>query len=212
MHHEILLGESNATEALSRKTVPEAAGHQAAATNAFARGEKQFDELLNLIVAKLDAEPPPTDVGEPPSLKEILAQLENEKKEYEKLGVPCRPINVQIEKDWMKPGSGEKPNGAEVRAARAQAKEAEANAKKARDNALMDVEKEVEDLPQPEYPTPKVGPQPASRGWNTLASQLGDELRQGRDTVPPEQYRQAIEQYFNTISEKPKETPAAARH
>src|SRR5205814_8767373 len=49
---------------------------------------------------------------------------------------------------------------------------------------------------------PKSGPKKPRKGWNTLVSQLGDELRQGRDNVPPEQYRQAIEQYFNTISEK----------
>jgi hypothetical protein len=54
------------------------------------------------------------------------------------------------------------------------------------------------------------GPKPPSNGWNTLASKLGDELRQSRDNVPPEQYRQAIEQYFNSISEAvPATTPAA---
>ncbi len=44
------------------------------------------------------------------------------------------------------------------------------------------------------------GPKSPSNAWNTLASKLGDELRQSRDNVPPEQYRQAIEQYFNSIS------------
>ena len=36
--------------------------------------------------------------------------------------------------------------------------------------------------------------------WNQLASKLGDDLRQGRDKAPPEQYRRAIEQYFAHIS------------
>jgi hypothetical protein len=29
---------------------------------------------------------------------------------------------------------------------------------------------------------------------------LGDDLQQGRDKAPPEQYRRAIEQYFANIS------------
>jgi hypothetical protein len=36
--------------------------------------------------------------------------------------------------------------------------------------------------------------------WNKLVSELGDDLRQGRDKAPPEQYRRAIEQYFAQIS------------
>ena len=55
MHDQILPEESGATAALSHKTVPEAASHQAQATNAFAKGEKQFDDLLHMIIAKLDA-------------------------------------------------------------------------------------------------------------------------------------------------------------
>jgi hypothetical protein len=215
MHRQILPEESGATEALTRKTVPEAAGHQAGATNAFARGEKQFDELLHLIIAKLDAEPPPTEVGEAQSLDQILAMLEDEKKAVEKLGVPCRPINVQIAKDWMNPGSCNNPGGASPSAVKAQAQQAMLNAEKARGRAQLLVQQQVESLPQPEHAGPKIGPQAAVRGWNTLVSQLGDELRQGRDTVPPEQYRQAIEQYFSTIAEKPAEpaaAPAAAAH
>jgi hypothetical protein len=33
-----------------------------------------------------------------------------------------------------------------------------------------------------------------------LVSELGNDLRQGRDKAPPEQYRRAIEQYFAQIS------------
>jgi len=36
--------------------------------------------------------------------------------------------------------------------------------------------------------------------WNRLVSKLGDDLGQGRDKAPPEQYRRAIEQYFSQIS------------
>jgi hypothetical protein len=211
MHQEILPDESKATEALAGKTVPAAAAHQVEATNAFAKGEKQFDDLLHLIIAKLDAEPPPTEVGEPKSLEQILAMLQDEQKACEKLGVPCRPINVSVLKDWMKPGSCSNPGDAQARAAQAQARQAKAKAEQNRDKAKQLVLQEIKALPPAEHVrAPKSGPKPAPTSWNTLVSQLGDELRQGRDSVPPEQYRQAIEQYFSTISEKPSEIPAAA--
>jgi hypothetical protein len=45
-------------------------------------------------------------------------------------------------------------------------------------------------------------PQPAVMvNWNKLVSELGDDLQQGRDKAPPEQYRRGIEQYFKLISE-----------
>jgi hypothetical protein len=205
VHSQILTEENGATQALGQKTVPDAAKHQAQATNAFATGEQQFDDLLHLIIAKLDAEPAPTDPNPNKSLEQILAMLNDEKKACEKLGIPCRPLNISIEKDWMKACSC--PNGsAQARAAQAQSKEAKAKAEKNQKQAAMLVKKEIDALPPAQHPNaPKVGPKPAPTGWNTLVSQLGDELRQGRDNVPPEQYRQAIEQYFSTISEKPSE-------
>ena len=41
---------------------------------------------------------------------------------------------------------------------------------------------------------------PEGRRWNTLGSQLEDAIRQQRGNVPPAQYRQAIEQYFQQIA------------
>jgi hypothetical protein len=212
MHDQILKEESGATTAFGRDAVPEAAKHQVWATNAFARGERRFDELLHLIIAKLDAEPPPSQVGEPPGMKDILAMLEDEKKACEKLGIPCRPINIQVAKDWMKPGSCSNPGSGQGRAAQAQASQARAKTLKASEQAKNLVVKAVKALPASERKANATGPRPAAKGWNTLASQLGDELRQGRDTVPPEQYRQAIEQYFSTIAEKPAENQGAASH
>ncbi len=40
---------------------------------------------------------------------------------------------------------------------------------------------------------------PAGRDWNVLVSKLQKDLQQGRGTVPPEQYRQAIDEYFRAI-------------
>jgi hypothetical protein len=36
--------------------------------------------------------------------------------------------------------------------------------------------------------------------WNRLVSELNEDVGQGRDKAPPEQYRRAIEQYFAQIS------------
>jgi hypothetical protein len=211
MQKEILPQESGATIALGCKTVPEAASHQAKATNAFAKGEKQFDDLLHLIIAKLDAAPPPTQLGRAKTLEEMLAMLDEEKKACESLGIPCRPVNISVLKDWMKPSSCSNPGDAQARAAQAKARSAKQKAEQVRDQAKEAVLQRIKELPPAEHSrAAKSGPKPAPTSWNTLVSQLGDELRQGRDNVPPEQYRQAIEQYFSTIAEKPAEAPAPA--
>ena len=43
--------------------------------------------------------------------------------------------------------------------------------------------------------------------WNKLASQLDKSLLQSRDHNPPEQYRNAIENYFKVLSEKAAPAP-----
>jgi hypothetical protein len=243
MHGQILPEQSGAAEALARNTVPEAAGHQAQATNAFAVGERQFDDLLHLIIAKLDALPPPTEPCPNKTLEQLMAELNDEQKACEKLGVPCRPLNVQIASDWLRPSSCSNPGSAQgqtqaqakaqakaqaqakakaeaeakalaqARAAQAKARDAKQKAEQTSDQAKELVQKQIEALPPIERVNPtKTGPKPAATSWNTLASRLGEELRQGRDNVPPEQYRQAIEQYFSAIAEKQAEAPAAAGH
>jgi len=197
VHKQILPEQSDATEALSKKAVAQAMGHQAGATTAFATGEKQFDELLRLIIAKIDEAPAPTDPGEAMSLEEMLAMLKEEQKVAEGLGIPCRPINVSVQKDWMKSGSSSGQGRAQARAAQAQARRAAEKAQQVGERITKTAQKRASDLA-----AAQTGPKRPSRSWNTIVSQLGEDLRQGRDNIPPEQYRQAIEQYFNTISEK----------
>ena len=57
----------------------------------------------------------------------------------------------------------------------------------------------------PNLPDP-VGKQ---RDWATLVSELRKDFRQTRGGSPPEQYRNAIDRYFETISRTPVE-PANA--
>jgi len=204
VHNQILPEQSGASDALADKAVPRAAAHQATATQGFVAAEKQFDGLLRLIIAKLDGAPPPTDPGQGKNLEELLAMLEDEAKACESLGIPCRPINVSILKDWLKPGScsGTAQARAQARSAQSQTRSAVEKAKLASDQANKMARKRASELAVAQPPLAGAGPKRPSRSWNTLVSQLGDELRQGRDNIPPEQYRQAIEEYFKTIAER----------
>ena len=97
----------------------------------------------------------------------------------------------------MKSGSNPGQARAQARAAQAQARRAADKAQQVGERITRTVQKRASDLA-----AAQTGPKRPSRSWNTIVSQLGEDLRQGRDNIPPEQYRQAIEQYFNTISEK----------
>jgi hypothetical protein len=48
--------------------------------------------------------------------------------------------------------------------------------------------------------TSRARPVATAAHWNTLGSRLEDAVRQGRGSMPPRQYRRAIERYFELIS------------
>jgi type II secretory pathway pseudopilin PulG len=215
-------------DALARKTLKDAVSRQEGASTAFAQAEAQFDDLLKLIVAKLDSAPPPDDPGENPTLDQMLAMLKEERKAAESLGIPNRPLNIQIMTDWLRQnsssqqaGRGQQPGGqrqspgsrAQARSAQQQARDNAARAARASEQARRSAQGRAGELFQSSIPAPgntnEGGPKSPSNAWNTLASKLGEELRQGRDNVPPEQYRAAIEQYFNSISETVPASPAS---
>jgi hypothetical protein len=218
---QVLPEETRAVDALARKTMKDAATRQEGANTAFAQAETQFDDLLRLIVAKLDSAPPPTDPGSNPTLEEMLAMLKDEKKAAEELGIPNRPINVQLMTDWLRQSSQQaggqaqrQSRSAQSRAAQQRARDSSARTARASDQAARNARNQAAALVRGGAAVAgnnnEGGPKAPSNSWNTLASKLGDELRQGRDTVPPEQYRQAIEQYFNSISETVPAAPPAS--
>jgi hypothetical protein len=213
-------------DALARKSLTDAVSRQQGATNAFAQAETQFDDLLKMIVTKLDSAPPPDDPGQNPTLDEMLSMLQDEQKAAEELGIPNRPLNVQIMTDWLRQNDQNSQNSrnsqsasgqrggqrqspgsrAQTQSAQQQARQNANRAGQAGDQARRNAQARAGRLAQEsvlalEGNTNEGTPKPPSNAWNTLASKLGDELRQSRDNVPPEQYRQAIEQYFNSISE-----------
>jgi hypothetical protein len=206
VHREILPEETGATTAFGWKSVKEGAARQAAAVTGFAKAERQFDDLLRLIVTQMDTEPPPTDPGNNKSLDDMLAMLKNEMKAAETLGIPCRPINVSIMKDWMSGGSksGQQSGQArdrQARAAREQGRRADDQTRKSAEQARR-AALELATKAGDGINVPGSGPKKPAKSWNTLVSQLAEDVRQGRDNVPPEQYRQAIDDYFKTISDK----------
>jgi hypothetical protein len=176
---------------------------------AFDKAEQIFDELMKLIIAKLDEAPPPTGsgIGEPPGAEELLAMLEDEMKACEGLGIPCRPINVTLFRDWMRPGSnqgqGQGMGRAQAQAAQAQAEQGKAQSERIEKKAQESAQKALAEARKQGKVNDATGAISRGEAWNRLVSKLQKDLLQGRDNTPPEQYRAAIESYFKTIAESP---------
>jgi hypothetical protein len=189
-----------AVYALHSNQPPRATERQQLAGAALVKAEKLYDELMKLAITELDKLPvqdPIASLLEDPTLDELLAQLEQELPLQELLGIPNRPSNLRIIGDWMKPGNG---GGGGMRQIamnqmRQQDKRSQEKLKKAYQQAIARALKET----TPKR-TEKVAKSTKLSDWNKLVSHLGDDLKQGRDKAPPEQYRQAIEQYFAQIS------------
>lgn len=204
---------------LSYNKLPTAIEHQASALRHFAKAEAQLDEVMDGIIKYLDSLPvnrTPTlaDDAEPESLEELLAMLEDEARAAESLGIPCcRPSNLLIEKDWTKPGScassGSSPGSGsggrmlQARGPLTQSQESSQQAGRVReklDDALKRLGKRSAGAES------QGTARTSERAWDTLSSKLEDHIRQGRGNLPPERYRKAIEQYFETLAGKPAES------
>jgi hypothetical protein len=187
--------------ALHSNQLPRATQRQKAAGEALAKSEQAYDDLMRLAIEELDKLPvqdPVADLLDDPTLDELLAQLEQELPIGELLGIPNRPSNLRIIGDWLRPGSGGGGGGGAGQMVMNQMRQDQERARqqlnRAYQRALARALKES-------TPQRLEVPQPVKLSdWNRLVSKLGDDLRQGRDKAPPEQYRRAIEQYFSQIS------------
>jgi hypothetical protein len=198
--------------ALHSNQLPRATQRQKAASEALASAERSYDELMRLAIEEMDKLPvqdPVSDLLDDPTLDELLAQLEQELPIEELLGIPPRPTNMQVIGDWLRPGSGGGGGSGAAQMAMNQLRQDEQRAQQrlnqAYQRAIARALKEA---------TPKRVdiPRPAKLSdWNRLVSKLSDDVGQGRDKAPPEQYRRAIEQYFSQISrvvaEQERESP-----
>lgn len=191
--------------ALHSDQMSRAVERQKAAGDALTRAEKQYDELVKMAIEELDKLPvqdPIASLLDDPTLDELLAQLEQEVPVRELLGIPQRPSNLQIIGDWLNNRSdgGVAAGGGRqmmMNQFRQDQQQAQRKLDQAYRRAIARALKEVKVKPIPPEAIPKTA---TLSDWNQLVSKLGDDLRQGRDKAPPEQYRRAIEQYFAQIS------------
>jgi hypothetical protein len=185
--------------ALHSNQLPRATQRQKTAGEALAKAEQAYDELMRLAIEELDKLPvqdPVADLLDDPTLDELLAQLEQESPIDELLGIPNRPSNLRIIGDWLRPGSGGGGGAGQMvmNQMRQDQERARQQLNRAYQRALARALKES-------TPQRIEAPRPVKLSdWNRLVSKLGDDLGQGRDKAPPEQYRRAIEQYFSQIS------------
>jgi len=202
---DMLMEELSTSQvAFQQNQLKKAADLQQTAVNNFAKAEKILDEIMDKVIKELDAQPvgkPNLDGVEPKTLEELLAMLEDEAKALEALGIPCcRPSNLMIEKDWMSPGKPMGGGGGQLAGAMGQSAagaQRAAQMQKAFQKAAQKILEEANRTADAKDVKNK-----RSIRWNTLASQLEDRLKQGRGRIPPEQYRKAIERYFELLSQE----------
>ena len=189
---------------LHANQLPRATERQQAAAAALSKAEKLYDELMRLAITEMDKLPvqdPIASLLEDPTLDELLAQLEQELPPQELLGIPNRPSNLQIIGDWTRPnsGGGGGGGGGSRRAAANQMKQQDKRTQQKLNQAYQQAIARALKETTPKR-TEKVAKTVKLADWNKLVSHLGDDVSQGRDKAPPEQYRKAIEQYFAEIS------------
>jgi hypothetical protein len=199
---EVSPNQLAAVYALHSNQMPRATQRQKAAGDALTKAETTYDELMRLAIEELDKLPvqdPVADLLDDPTLDELLAQLEQELPLEELLGIPQRPSNLRIVGDWMRPGGD---NALSTGGASMAMNQLRQNEQQARQRLNRAYQRAIARALKESVPKTKVEiPQPAKLAdWNQLVSKLGDDLQQGRDKAPPEQYRRAIEQYFAQIS------------
>ncbi len=193
-----------AVYALHVDDMPRATERQVLAGGALDKAEKLYDEMVKLAIAEMDKLPvqdPIANLLDDPTLDELLAQLEQEQTMAQTLGIRDRPSNLQIVNDWMLPNSSGSMGGGGGGRAWMQQQMQRENQRTQRQldaayrRAIARALKET--TPKSKVTLPK---RTKLSDWNRLVSKLNDDVGQGRDKAPPEQYRRAIEQYFSQIS------------
>ena len=189
---------------LRRNQLPRAVSRQESALKALQLAEKEYDAMIDLVLKELDKFPvqdPIASLLNDPTLDELLRQLEQEVPLNEVLGIPARPTNLQIMGDWLSGGMGSGAIGYNAnQVLMNKMREEQMKRQRAIEQAFRKAlaralkESQAEGVVDPAAPARK------TVDWNDLASKLGDDLQQGRNTAPPERYRRAIEQYFRQIS------------
>ncbi|HEX5470580.1 MAG TPA: hypothetical protein VFW73_01780, partial [Lacipirellulaceae bacterium] len=210
---EVSPAQLAAVYALHGNQLQRAVERQQAAGAGLVKSEKLYDELMRMTITEMDKLPvqdPIASLLDDPTLDELLAQLENEPELLELLGIHGRPTNLQIIDDWFRPGRNGGSGGGMGMLAMNQMQQHNRRAQQKLNQAYQRAIARALKETKPK----RIAAIPKSRklsNWNKLVSHLADDLGQGRDKAPPEQYRQAIEQYFtlisNAVTEHDKKSP-----
>lgn len=192
--------------ALRRNKMTRAAERQDAALAALEAASEKYDDMIKRAIEELDKLPvqdPIAGLLNDPTLDELLADLEQELPIEDLLGIPPRSSNLRIVSDFLQPvGDNGVITGQYSTQLMNQMQEQQRLRRRQLDRAYRNAmaralkEASAEDL----VDDAELQLAGEHSEWNVLLSQLGDDLRQGRDKAPPERYRRAIEQYFRQIS------------
>lgn len=190
--------------ALHGDDFPKATDRQTLAQGALEKSERLYDDMIKMAITEMDKLPvqdPIANLLDDPTLDELLAQLEQERSIADVLGIPPRPTNLRVVDDWLM-GAGNLALAARSQQWMRQMMQRDNQRSQwqldqAYRRAIARALKEAK--PKQRIARPKAT---KLSDWNKLVSQLGDDIGQGRDKAPPEQYRRAIEQYFAQISKK----------
>ena len=205
---EVATSQLSAVYALRENELSSAIPRQQRAVTAMQKAEQQLQDLLTMAIEEMDKLPVQDPIAaalDDPTLDELLAALERELDSADDLGIPPRPSNLNVIGDMMMPGQGSGMGMGSSSAMVAMQLGLENQQlqqlfdqvyQEALQRALR--EKRITRRAAAKHlrRLPNDGPQ----RW-LVASELGDELLQGSGKMAPEQYRQAIEQYFEQISD-----------
>ncbi len=170
----------------------------------FGQATDLYDRIINETTKKLDEGPlsdPIAELLEDPTLEELLASLEQEDPIRKLFGIPSRPSNLQIQRDWMSPPSDDPSSGQGGSQSLSNLMQQERQnlsdqLEKARQAAMQRAKDRIAQMNKPDSKLTPTDKKP----WNLLVSELKEGLLQDQGRLPPEQYRLPIDQYFNTIS------------
>lgn len=164
------------------------------AAESMLEAEQLFDQLIQRTIEEADKLPvqdPVAALLDDPTLDELLALLEFETVDdlAAALGIPPRPSNLQAMGGFM---ANRPPDGGVITM----------SALNGPLQSLSGAGRRAVNRAQEEINSVSLRNKRQLDDWNVLASQLEDRLRQGQDQLPPEQYRRAIEQYFEELSRR----------
>ncbi len=100
----ITFNQAAATFELNNERLEEAEAQQTLAVEGFARAEELFDKMRRTtaeILDEVEVDNPNIADLQDPTLDEFLEQLEREPNLNQLLGIPNRPSNLRVIRDWM---------------------------------------------------------------------------------------------------------------